>query len=455
MRFRASEVAAITGGTLVGPDVEIDGASIDSRSLRGGELFVPVLGVRDGHAFIVDALEGGAHAYLTARDPQGGTAVVVADPAVALTALGIASRARLPERVIGITGSVGKTSAKDLAAGALARRHRIYASVRSFNNELGVPLTLLNAPDDTEVAVVEMGARGHGHIAELCVVGRPTIGIVTTVEMVHTQLFGELADVARAKGELIESLPPGGVAILNGVNPYTRTMGERTEARVLLFGVEGDDGPGGGGRSWDVRASRVDVDADLRPSFVLHTPWGDAEVRLEVRGRHNVMNALAAASAALVCDVDLADVASGLEEAVASPWRMELKTTADGALLLNDAYNAGPASVEAALRALAHLDAERRVAVLGPMAELGEGGADEHRRIAALADDLGIRVIAVAAPDYGTEGADDLDHALELLGRPGPGDAVLVKGSRVAGLERLAHALLGDDDGGDEVAVTR
>ena len=434
MRFRASEVAEITGGMLVGPDVEVDGASIDSRELRGGELFVPILGVRDGHDFIPAALEGGARAYLSARDPVGGTAVVVSDPAAALTRLGLEARRRLPHRVIGITGSVGKTSTKDLAAAALGARHRTHASVRSFNNELGVPLTLVNAPDDTEAAVVEMGARGLGHIAELCVVGRPTIGIVTTVEMVHTQLFGELAQVAEAKSELVEALPPSGVAILNVHNPYVRAMAERTEAQVLWFG----NGDG------DVRADDIELDAELRPRFVLRTPWGAQELRLGVRGRHQVMNALAAAAAALVCDVDLAEVAEGLAGASLSPWRMELKRTATGAQVLNDAYNAGPVSTEAALRSLAHLEARRRVALLGPMAELGDEGPSEHRRIAALAASLGIEVVAVGACDYGPDvvHVSDVDHALEALGTLGPGDAVLVKGSRVAGLERAAHALL-------------
>lgn len=432
MRFSTSQVAELLGGALVGPDTEVEGATIDSREVRGGELFVPILGVRDGHDFIDVALEAGAGAYLTARDPQGGTAIVVDDPTAALAALGLAARERLPERVVAITGSVGKTSAKDLAAAAIGRGHRVHAAVRSFNNELGVPLTLVNAPGDTEAIVLEMGARGHSHIAELCVVGQPTIGIVTTVELVHTELFGDLADVADAKGELIEALPSSGVAILNAMNPRVVRMADRTDARVLLFGI--DEG--------EVRAGSVQLDEQLRPAFVLHTPWGEVEVRLGVRGLHNVMNALAAASAALVCDVDIADVAAGLESAELSPWRMELKTTAHGALVLNDAYNAGPASVEAALRALAHLDAERRTALLGPMAELGEKSESAHRRVAAIAAGLGIRLVAVGAPEYGAEDVPDIDHALELLGTPVAGDAVLVKGSRIAGLERLAHALL-------------
>jgi UDP-N-acetylmuramoyl-tripeptide--D-alanyl-D-alanine ligase len=436
VRFRASEIATIVGGELVGPDVDVDGVGIDSRELRPGQAFVPVAGQRDGHDFVGAALEAGAAAYLTARSPVGGTAVVVADPAAALVALGSAARDRLPDRVVGITGSVGKTSTKDLAARALGRRYRVHASERSFNNELGVPITLVNAPEGTEATVVEMGARGIGHIAELCAVARPTIAVVTAVEMVHTQLFGDLETVARAKRELVEALPASGVAVLNAANPFVRAMAGHTAARVVTFGV---DGP-----SADVRAIDVVLDDELRPSFRLESPWGGADVHLAVRGRHHVANALAAAAVALVCDVVPGEVAAGLAEASLSPWRMELSRTGSGALVLNDAYNAGPASMEAALRSLADLGAERRIAVLGPMAELGDESAAEHRRLAVLALELGARVIAVAADDYGpdVDHVADVDDALAALGPIGPGDAVLVKGSRVAGLERLAAALL-------------
>jgi UDP-N-acetylmuramoyl-tripeptide--D-alanyl-D-alanine ligase len=308
--------------------------------LRGGELFVPIAGERDGHDFIESALAGGAVAYLTARDPRGGTAIVVADPARSLARLGSVARERLDHHVVGITGSVGKTTTKDLAASALARGHRTHASERSFNNELGVPLTLLNAPDDTEVVVVEMGARGRDHIAELCEIARPTVGVVTTVELVHTELFGDLESVADAKAELVDALPATGTAILNADNALVSAMSKRTVADVLRYGLH----------DADVRAEHVFVSRDLRPSFHLCTPWGDAEVELSMRGAHNVHNALAAASVALVTGVDLAAVASGLGEATTSPWRMEMMIAPSGVVVLNDAYNAGPASMEAALR---------------------------------------------------------------------------------------------------------
>jgi UDP-N-acetylmuramoyl-tripeptide--D-alanyl-D-alanine ligase len=195
----------------------------------------------------------------------------------------------------------------------------------------------------------------------------------------------------------------------------------------------------------DVRAEDVVLDGELRPAFVLVSPWGSVDVRLAVRGEHQVVNALAAAAAGLACDVPLDDVAAGLATAALSRWRMELSRTPSGALVLNDAYNANPTSVAAALEALARLDARRRVAVLGVMAELGPDSDDEHARIGKLADDLGVRVVAVAAPAYGAETVADVETALAALGDLGDGDAVLVKGSRVAGLERLAHRLIGAD----------
>jgi UDP-N-acetylmuramoyl-tripeptide--D-alanyl-D-alanine ligase len=431
MLLRASEVADAVGGSLVGDDVPVDGATHDSREVTPGALFVPVAGARDGHDFIEAARAAGAAAYLTARAPVGGTAVVVADPEAALTDLARWVRGRLPERVVGITGSVGKTSTKDLAAAVLGRRHQTAASLRSFNNELGVPLTLVNAPDGTEALVVEMGMRGHGHIAHLCEIARPTVGVVTAVELVHVELVADLEGVARAKGELIEALPAGGAAVLNADDPLVAAMAERTEARILTFGLSGE-----------VRAERIHLDDDLRASFLLRSPWGDEEVRLGVRGEHQIGNALAAAAVGLLGDVAPIEVAAGLAEASLSPWRMDLRRTPSGAVVLNDAYNAGPASVAAALRSLAHLDAVRRIAVLGEMAELGTHSEAAHRDVGALAERLGIRLIAVDAPAYGGEDVTDIDAAQAALGEVGEGDAVLVKASRVAGLERLATRLL-------------
>jgi UDP-N-acetylmuramoyl-tripeptide--D-alanyl-D-alanine ligase len=451
MEMWAHEIAEVTGGRLVGPDLAVRGAATDSRDLADGQLFVPVIDQRDGHDFIAAAIERGASAYLSSRPVPGPdvdvAAVEVGDTAEALVALGRHARRRIDEvpgfaAVIGITGSVGKTTTKDLVRAATGEAFPTAASVRSFNNELGVPLTLLNAPDRTQVTVVELGARGAGHIAMLCDIARPTVGVVTTVEMVHTEMFGGLADVAAAKGELIEALPADGAAVLNAENPLVAAMADRTTARVLRFAASARSGA-------DVWAGPVAIDADLRPSFALHSPWGSTDVHLGVRGGHNVANALAAATAALVVGVPLEAVAEGLGRVELSPWRMDLQTTGSGVRVLNDAYNAGPASMAAALRSLDALDAEHPVAVLGVMAELGGGSAEAHRLVADLAEDLGIEVIAVAAPEYGPAAshASDIDAARSLLladGPLGPGHAVLVKGSRVAGLERLAALLLGE-----------
>ena len=256
--------------------------------------------------------------------------------------------------------------------------------------------------------------------------------MVTTVGPAHTELFGTVEDVARAKGELVEALPPSGTAVLNAGVALVAAMAARTEATVVTFGI----GCG------EVQGTVLGIDDELRPEVRLDTPWGTTTVRLEARGAHQAENAVAAAAAALVCGVDLADVAEGLRSARLSAWRMQLDRAPSGAVVLNDAYNANPTSTEAALRALARVPAERRTAVLGLMHELGETGPAQHRRLGALAVELGIRVVAVAAPDYGGEPAASAAEALELLGPVGPGDAVLVKGSRAAGLEVVAAALI-------------
>ena len=431
MRLRAREVAEATGGTVSGPDVTVDGARIDSRLVRGGELFVALRAERDGHDFVAAAFDAGAGACLVERAAEGGTSIVVGDTFAALTRLATRTRDRLPERVVGITGSVGKTSTKDLLAAALGRRYRVSASARSFNNELGVPLTVLDTPDDAEAVVIEMGARGRGHVASLCAVARPLVGVVTTVGLSHSEFFGAIEDVAVAKAELVEALPAHGTAVLNAEAPLVAAMAAKTQARVLTFGLA----------AGDVRADAIELDDDLRPAFRLRTPWGDAGVLLHVRGHHQVANALAAAAAALACGAGVEEVAAGLGDAQPARWRMELARSGSGALILNDAYNANPLSMKAALRALAELPALRRTAILGIMAELGDVGPAEHGRMGALATELGIRVIAVAAPDYGGELVAGAGEALERLGPVGAGDAVLVKGSRAAGLEGVAGTL--------------
>jgi UDP-N-acetylmuramoyl-tripeptide--D-alanyl-D-alanine ligase len=311
---------------------------------------------------------------------------------------------------------------------------RTAASERSFNNELGVPLTLANAPADTEIAVIEMGARRPGQIALLCGVARPTIAVVTVIAAVHTEMFGSIDAVAQAKGELVEAVEPGGLVVLNADDARVAALAARTRADVLRYSAAG-------AVVADVTATDVRVGEDLRPNFLLSSPWGSERVTLGVRGAHQIGNALAAATVALQQGVPVAVVTAALAEATLSPWRMELVVAPSGAVVLNDAYNANPGSMAAALRALAVLPARRRVAVVGAMAELGVTGPAEHRAIALLAEELGVDLIPLGTAEYGPTPVAGIDEAVARLGPLGDGDAVLVKASRVVGLERLAARL--------------
>lgn len=436
-----SELASLIDGELRGPDTIVDGASIDSRTVAAGNLFVPIVAERDGHDFIETAVAAGAAAHLTSEPNRViGSALLVADTAAALSAIGSVSRDRLgagPGRsdVIGVTGSVGKTSVKDLIAATIGADRPTHANPASFNNELGLPLTLTNTPDGAETVVLEMGARGVGHIASLCAIGRPTVGLVTRVAEAHTELFGSLDGVARAKGELIEAVPADGVAIVNADDPRVAAMATRASARVLRYGTSGATDAAG----VDVWVSDLELDESLRPRFTVNTPDGSRPVRLSVSGAHMASNAAAAITAALAVGVDLDVAVGGVGEARLSALRMDVTVVPSGATVINDAYNANPTSMRAALDALTSLEADARIAVLGVMAELGEDGEADHRAIAAEAAAAGIRVIALDAPAYGPDAlhVDSIDAAFAAVGEIGSGDAVLVKGSRVAQLERL------------------
>jgi UDP-N-acetylmuramoyl-tripeptide--D-alanyl-D-alanine ligase len=344
--------------------------------------------------------------------------------------LGVLARGRVGG-AIGITGSVGKTTTKDLLAGCLASTFRTAASERSFNNELGLPLTLLNAPDAARWVVLEMGVRRVGDIERLAEVARPDVGIVTSVDTAHVKYLRDLDGVARAKGELVAALPASGVAVLNFDDPRVRDMASLSACPVLGYGV---------GAGVEVRADDVVVGLDLRPRFRLSSPWGQTEVRLALRGVHQVANALAAASVALWCGVCIETVAAALAVSEGSPWRMEVHHVPGGPLLVVDCFNAIPASAEAAVRSLAALPGERKLALLGVMAELGDQSESEHRRIALVAEELGIDVVGYETGLYGDAYVTGVDEAVALLRTMGPGDAALVKGSRVARLEEVVHA---------------
>jgi UDP-N-acetylmuramoyl-tripeptide--D-alanyl-D-alanine ligase len=430
VRIRASEAADGIGGRLVGPDVDFDGASFDSRSITPGQLFVPIVAERDGHEFIAAARAAGAVAHITSRPDASatdGTAIVVDDTARALLDLATWARPRLAARVVGITGSVGKTTTKDMIALACAAGRRTWVNVRSFNNDQGLPVTILGAPDDTEVLVVEMGMRGFGEIDRLCDVAKPDIGVVTVVGHAHTELVGGLDGVAVAKGELVEALPASGTAILNADDERVAAMASRSAAPVLTFGWAGD-----------VRPADVTLDDAARARFVVHSPWGRAEVTLPVPGVHMVANALAALAVAGSVGVDLDTAAAALAGVTVSGMRMQVLTAASGAMIVNDAYNANPTSMAASLGALAAMNVTRRIAVVGVMAEIADP-APAHRETADLAEALGIELVAVGTDLYGVAPVDDV---VAHLGPLGPGTAVLVKASRAAGLERIADALV-------------
>ena len=429
MRILASDAAAAVGGRLIGPDVEFDGASFDSRSTRPGELFVPIVAERDGHDFIGQALAAGAVAFLTSQPADAGrdrTAIEVADTSAALMALARWARRRSTARVVGVTGSVGKTSTKDFIAAACAATRRTTANERSFNNEQGLPVTILDAPDDTEVLVLEMGMRGFGEITRLCDVARPDIGVVTTVGHSHTERVGGIDGVAVAKRELVEALPASGTAVLNADDERVMAMAAHTGADVLTYG-----------RAGDVRVIDLALDELARPRFRVDTPWGSSHVALAMSGAHMALNAAAAIAVAGALGVPLEAAVAGLSTATVSAMRMQVTVLPTGATIINDAYNANPTSMAAALDALAAMQATRRIAVLGLMAELDDPVA-AHREIASLVARSGIELIAVGTDRYGVEPSAD---PITDLGDLGPGDVVLVKASRAAGLDRIADQL--------------
>ncbi|CNG53797.1 UDP-N-acetylmuramoylalanyl-D-glutamyl-2%2C 6-diaminopimelate--D-alanyl-D-alanyl ligase [Mycobacterium tuberculosis] len=450
-------IAEITGGTVHGPpDVVVTGpVVIDSRAVRPGALFAAFKGERaDGHDFAAGALAAGAAGVLSQRAVDG-PCVVVPDVQEALGRLARGLLERLPDAtVFAVTGSAGKTSTKDLIADLVRRAGPTVHPPGSFNNEIGLPLTVLRADAATRHLVLEMGARGIGHIAYLTGIARPDVGVVLNVGTAHVGEFGSRENIARAKGEIVEAVPPGGTAVLNADDPLVAAMAARTRGEVVTFG-RGPDAL--------VRAVDETLDEQGRGRFTLRTPEGSAPVALRLHGAHAVPNALAAAAAARAAGLPVEEVAAALSAAVpASRWRMEVTERADGVTVVNDAYNANPDSMRAALDVLAHMARGRRAyAVLGEMAELGDSAGAEHAKIGQHVARSGIDGLIVVGANAAAmaEGAgqvaswtgecvqvDDVGAAVAALSeRLGPRDVVLVKGSRVAGLERAAEALLAED----------
>lgn len=441
-------VAEVVGGDLRDQAAgarAVTGVTIDSRTAGKGSLFVALSGEHaDGHAFVADALDRGAAGALVQRLTGAAGEVLVDDAADALLGLGGWVRGEVDPKVVAVTGSSGKTTTKDLIRAALAGNRRVVANVGSYNNELGVPLTCCELQRDTEVLVAEVGARGTGHIAAMAAVLRPDVSVVTNVGAAHLQMFSDLEGVARAKRELVEALTADGVAVLNADDPLVAGMAAAARGRVVTYGTA---------VGADLQATAVELDDHARPTFTVD----DVRVTVPLPGAHNVANALAALGAAQACDVPLAEAAEGLRTAAVSQWRMELLHGAGGRVILNDAYNANPSSMTAALQTLAGMHtAGRRWAVLGHMAELGGGSDEAHRRMGRLCAQLGLDGLIVvgesAAPilqgarDAGFGGVASLvadpDGAVEAVTEhAGADDIVLVKASRSAGLERVAVAL--------------
>ena len=463
-RITARQVAQWTGGTLTGDPDAVVGPDVilDSRRVTPGAVFVAIRGERvDGHDFVAAAEEAGAGAAIVEhRVDSALPQVVVGDAVEGLSDLArhvVTDAAASGLVVVGITGSSGKTSTKDLLAQVLEPAGPTVAPPGSFNNEIGHPLTAVRVDRATRFLVSEMGARGVGHVAWLCRITPPRVGAVLNVGQAHLGEFGSVDAIAQAKGELVEALPADGWAVLNADDPRVAAMAARTPARVAAFSVAGDL------RVW---ASGVVADDLQRHSFLLNAAGavtGSAPVTLRVLGAHQVANACAAAAVALAAGLGVAAVASALSVATArSRWRMEVSERPDGVVVLNDAYNANPDSMEAALVALAGLrrPAGRLVAVLGDMLELGDGAAAAHvavgRRARALGVDELLAVGAFAADlargfaetgGVGDTFGDAGEIAPHLRGRLGARDVVLVKASRGLALERVADELLAVSEG--------
>lgn len=439
-RLMLSELAEMLGCPLVGADVLVDAVASDSRKLPRNALFVALRGARfDGHDFLPAAREAGAVAAMVDRPGDWGLPyLLVEDTRRALGQLAAAWRRRLGLPVVAITGSNGKTTTKEMTAAILAHCGPTLSTEGNLNNDIGLPLTLLRLGRVHENVVVEMGASAAGEIAYLAGLAQPNVGVITNAGPAHLQGFGSLEGVARAKGELLQALPPTATAVINADDAFAPLwLGFAGQRRVLDFGIE---------RPAAVRAEQIDGGR-----FVLCTPKGKAWVRLPLPGRHNVLNALAAAAAALALDASLELIVAGLEKVAAVPGRLLRRQAAHGAWLLDDTYNANPSSLRAGLEVLAAESSERWL-VLGDMAELGAQAARLHAEAGQLARRLGVhRLFAVgplaasAAEQFGS-GGEHFENKTDLIARLTellqPGVTLLVKGSRSSGMEQVVEALL-------------
>ena len=456
IRLTVAEIAAATGGRLHNADpddVVTSAVVVDSRLAEPGSLFVCVPGEHvDGHDFARAASDAGAVVALAQREVDT-AAVIVDDTVAALGQLASAALPRLPDcHVVGVTGSSGKTSTKDLLGEVYARRGPTVAPVGSFNNEVGFPLTVLRCDETTRTLVAEYGARGRGHIAYLCTIARPRTALVLNVGAAHLGEFGSREAIAEAKGELVEALPRDGAAVLNADDPLVLAMRSRTDAAVVTFGIDNDA---------DVRVTDLSEDDLARPGFTLRTAWGEATLHLRLHGRHHAANAAAVAAAALHDGIPFGDVVDALENASArSAHRMAVIERPDGLVVIDDAYNANPESTRAAIDALVRLSApqqRRSWAVLGEMRELGGDAERLHIEVGSYAATAGVdEIVAFGAAAPVAEGAsavsgwsgrarvvDDPAAATKVvLDETRSRDVVLIKASNSIQAWSVAEALV-------------
>jgi UDP-N-acetylmuramoyl-tripeptide--D-alanyl-D-alanine ligase len=438
MLITASEVASVAHGTLVGLDCEASGIAFDSRTLRRGEAFVALGGDADGHDYLLSAAAAGASFAIVQRGKSVDalTCIEVDDCDVALTALGRHCRERLTAtlggRVIGITGSVGKTSTKDLVLAVLRSKFaKAHGPEKSLNNDIGVPVTIINAPDACGALVLEMGMRGLGEIARLCAVGVPQIGVITEVGDAHSERVGGIDGVVKAKAELLHGLPETGIAIVNSDSVNAMKTVHNISARVVTFGSS---------ETAAVRWEIVSVD-DRGCCTVRFTADNQSAVGvIPLPGIHMASNAAAAVAVGHSCGIGIEQCVEALANVQSAPQRMQWVTGQHGLRILDDSYNANPVSVAAALRTIAESPAKQRFAVLGVMAEVSDS-VNVHRGIAALCGQLGIELLALETDLYGTT-ALSVAEIIDALRELDSNNVVVVKGSRMAATERVVHSLI-------------
>ena len=452
LTYEIQEIAKVIGGQLLqgDPHTSIKGICTDSRKAKGGEIFVALQGQQDGHNFIAKALDQGVTALLVSQNittlPAEVPVVLVADTLAALQQLASDNRSRLNIPVVAVTGSNGKTSTKDMLAAVLSTRFNTLKTEGNFNNELGLPLTLLNLTESHQAAVVEMGMRGLGEIHFLAEIAKPTAAVITNIGEAHLERLGSVRNIAMAKTEVLEHITPEGFAVLNADSPFIRELAERCQGQVIFYSVVGDA---------ELKASNIRPDGN-GVRYELVYPGGFQEIYLPVPGSHNVMNSLAAVGVGLQLGLSIAEIEQGLRNVALTHSRLEI-LQANGINIINDTYNANPSSTKAALQVLKETAAGRKIAVLGDMYELGEREQVGHQEVgeaaAAIAVDALLAVgnlgqwiaqgglMAGLPQDRVVQCENNAQAVAELQKIVKPGDTLLIKGSRGMRMEEIVKEL--------------